>query len=90
VSIEEIQLFQAASSSLDSYNTGTRLLTGATEIFDWMAPADGYIELEDINSGASSLDLLMYIPESAFRIRLCTFSPRWVLTKWLTMARSGG
>jgi hypothetical protein len=66
VSIEEIQLFQAGSSGLDSYVEGTRVLTGATEIFDWMAPADGYIELEDINSGASSLDLLMYIPESAF------------------------
>src|SRR5207244_8087632 len=65
LSLDQLQIFQANSGSLNNYSGGT--LQGATKIYDLDAGSDNFILLNyDLNHGSGSGDMFAYIPNSLF------------------------
>jgi len=67
ISLDQLQIFQSNTASLNSYNTGTRTLSGATLKYDLDTGTDNWIKLDySLNSGSGSGDMFAYIPASLF------------------------
>jgi hypothetical protein len=68
VSLDEFELYQASSPTLNGYNATTKFGGSATLVFDLDAGMDRYLKLDaDINSGGSgSGDVFTFVPTSLF------------------------
>jgi len=66
LSLNQIQIFQAAAGNLTGYNAGGPNIGGATSlVFDWASGTDT-LTVDDFVSGASSVEMLMFVPASSF------------------------
>ena len=66
LSLNQIQIFQAAAGNLTGYNAGGPNIGGATSlVFDWASGTDT-LTVDDFVPGASSVEMLMFVPASSF------------------------
>ena len=67
LSLDQLQIFQATSPTLNNYDTSSGQLVGATKIYDLDAGGDNSVLLNyDLNHGSGSGDMFAYIPNSLF------------------------
>ena len=66
ISLDEFELYQAASPTLNGYDATTKFGADATLVYDLDAGMDRYLKLDDTSSGSGSGDLFAYVPTSIF------------------------
>ncbi len=66
ISLDELELYQADSPTLNGYDATTKFGADATLVYDLDADMDRYLKLDDTSSGSGSGDLFAYVPTSIF------------------------
>ena len=66
ISLDEFELYQASSPTLNGYDATTKFGADATLVYDLDAGMDRYLKLDDTSSGSGSGDMFAYVPTSIF------------------------
>lgn len=75
ISLNKLQFFTAASSSLTGYNPTGPDIGGATDlIWDMDASEDNTIQLKYLNAGSGEADYIVLVPESKFQVNASCYA----------------
>ena len=66
ISLDEFELYQAATPTLNGYDATTKFGSDATLVYDLDATTDQYLKLNDTSSGSGTGDLFALVPTSFF------------------------